>query len=139
MHPENYESSQILENISTVVKKRKLGRIPRIFKSDIRRQYSTMLFNVLNSCDYTVLRAFFRNFSTNSMMVKIKGVGQNLVPKNIAYFRENRSSGDVTFEGKDWIKFHFFAMQRMTFDQVFTIKNATIVAKKNSKRSPIVM
>jgi hypothetical protein len=136
--------SNEIENENTmeselVGKKRRLTRIPRVFKSDIRRQYSTMVANVLNNSDYSTHSSFFRSFSTDSMMVKIKGVATHVVPKHITYFQQNRNAADITFIGKDWIRFHFFAMHRMTFDQVFHVKNARIVVKKNSKRSAIVM
>lgn len=121
-------------------RKRKAPRIPRIYKNDLRRLYSTMLANILNDSDYSKFSSFFDTFCTNTMMVKLKGVGQTLVPKNITYFHEaGRNSPDITFYGVDWVRFHFFSMFRMVADQVFDIKNAKILLKRNAKRSAVVM
>lgn len=121
-------------------RKRKAPRIPRIYKNDLRRLYSTMLANVLNDSDYSKFSSFFDTFCTNTMMVKMKGVGQTLVPKNITYFHESgKNSPDITFYGVDWVRFHFFSMFRMVADQVFDIKNAKILLKRNAKRSAVVM
>lgn len=138
---ESPESSVAQDGETQLVqsRKRKAQRIPRIYKNDLRRLYSTMLANVLNDSDYGKFSSFFNTFCTNTMMVKIKGVGQTLVPKHITYFPEAGKSRDITFYGVDWVRFHFFSMFRMVSDQIFDIKNAKIVLKRNAKRSAVVM
>ena len=59
--------------------------VPRIVKSDIRRQYLSMLTNVFNSCDFPFMYSFIHTFAAPNVML----LKQNL------YLNKNDSSKNM--------------------------------------------
>jgi hypothetical protein len=52
-----------------------ISYIPRILKSDIRRQYGTMFTNVFNSADYDIMYQYVRTFSAPNKTCKFESTG----------------------------------------------------------------
>jgi hypothetical protein len=113
-------------------------KVPRVFKHDIRRQFPTMLLNVMNSCDYATFVAFFRTFSSPDMIVRKKPIsmeeirklppGTSLPPLPITPFR-----------GTDWVRFHFLQASCFCADRIFRVENSRIITRSDSQHSVIVM
>ncbi len=51
-----------------------LARMPRIPKSDIRRQYAAMFSNVYNSCDFNLLSQYLDQFYHENLAVPVHAV-----------------------------------------------------------------
>lgn len=56
--------------------------VPRIVKSDIRRQYLSMLTNVFNSCDFPFMYSFIHTFAAPDVMLMKQNLFLNQLRRN---------------------------------------------------------
>eukprot|EP01040_Poterioochromonas_malhamensis_P008913 gene8913-9650_t len=63
--------------------------IPRILKSDLRRQYPVMFMNAFNSCDYHYMRGFVDKFLRDDCRFIVEAPTRHLPMKAISYGKEN--------------------------------------------------
>lgn len=61
-------------------KRNRQAALPRVIKTDIRRHYGTMITNVFNSHDISLLQSFFATYCTGSMHFTLNPVG-NVSPR----------------------------------------------------------
>lgn len=120
--------------IKTINKRRRIRRktetIPkiRILKSDIRRSYSTMLTNVLNSNDFSLLFGFFDTFFTS-----------NTVQSTSCYTNKGTLVISEIKEGISEI-FKFWCNNlSMIPDAVMNLTSAIVEPNENKIRSSFIM
>lgn len=68
-----------------------LVKLPRVLKSDIRRNYANIFSNVMNSADEDLTRAFFKRFTrpTFSLSFAVKDAAHNILEEKIFHGRGN--------------------------------------------------
>ena len=112
--------------------------VPRILKSDIRRQYARMFTNVMNSHDHELMQSFLRRYGSKDLrMDKFMAPGalcdnkEEVTIVNPTTPRK-KNSCDVTLYGVEHISLYWFMMNIMTPDQIFSIDDIKIRTKPDS-------
>ena len=102
---------------------------PRILKTDIRRSYATMLFNVMNNCDFPLLYGFFETFFCPNMQSSLTRPIHNGIRMD-----------DVTHEqqGIQNLAMYWYSSLLTVPDAVLKIKDCNVVSPLNSSESQVV-
>ena len=105
-------------------------KLPRIPKSDIRRDYPFMLINVLNTMDTLLLRDFLSSFTHSKTILKRRIMSQRLPAC------ETQS---ISFYGTEDIFYFIFVMGLLGPDRVFQLNNCSIVTRSTTYRTEIII
>jgi hypothetical protein len=96
--------------------------MPRIVKTDIRRRYSFMFANVLNSYDCHLIDSFIQRFSEPS----------------ISFEKENMHDTSVALSGTTMLSTYFCLSQQMSPDKVVRITDTQIKQRSDRTGSELV-
>jgi hypothetical protein len=96
--------------------------MPRIVKTDIRRRYSFMFANVLNSYDCNLIDSFIQRFSEPS----------------VSFEKENMYDTSVALSGTTLLSTYFCLSQQMSPDKVVRITDTQIKQRSDRTGSELV-
>jgi hypothetical protein len=96
--------------------------MPRIVKTDIRRRYSFMFANVLNSYDCNLIDSFIQKFSEPS----------------VSFEKENMYDTSVALSGTTLLSTYFCLSQQMSPDKVVRITDTQIKQRSDRTGSELV-
>lgn len=132
---------------TSILKKRKKSRVPRVLKNDIRRKYVSMIGNVFNNSEIDFFHSFFHTFSIDQVLFKKsclasfgKKSGQkssNTITATINRITEERD--DVVFQNIDSMTCEWFLLHYLIPDEVLTIQDAKILTWPGNKRSVVTI
>lgn len=101
--------------------------VPKLLQSDLRRHYANILFNVLNSHDYSIMQSFSERYLASSVIMRRPGVRTELVEKP-----------SVLVEGSETLLRYWGVLCLLLPDQISQVENVRVVRYSNSERSKVV-
>lgn len=98
--------------------------VPRVIKSDIRRQYAQMFVNILNSQDINLLRSFLRTYASKAITLStVCSCGKNPFCINLC--------------GRDLITCLTAAQFQVSSDRIHAIDNVQLISNSKDRECKI--
>lgn len=102
---------------------------PKIFKSDIRRQYVQMLLNVINSADCAVMSRFFQTYASPDITLDKHCIGRT-EPFNVR--------PHITVQGIPQLSLYWSTIMKILPDNVVTAEDVQIITTAGSEECRLV-
>lgn len=116
---------------------RKIPYIPRIVKHDVRRFYSRMIANVLNSHDISLLSSFLETYAHRDMTFQQSSPNIDYDMKKFSYYCEEGPSQLSIVGIQPFIAYDAIVRQLLP-DQAISITESSIKTRSNSEKSEII-
>lgn len=102
---------------------------PKIFKSDIRRQYVQMLLNVINSADCAVMSRFFHTYASPDVTLDKHCIGRT-EPFNVR--------PHINVQGIPQLSLYWSTMMKILPDNVVTAEDVQIITTAGSEECRLI-
>lgn len=122
--------------------KRRRDHIPRVFRNDIRRHYSTMILNVFNRNCQDLVKSFFHCYGVPSFRVILRPLDPARfahLPTDLVQSTVAPMIDGVSLEGEEWWNFHGLIHHVLSSDNVLRLNDARLITRARDRRSIVIM
>jgi hypothetical protein len=116
---------------------RKIPYVPRVVKHDIRRYYSSMIANVSNSHDISLLKSFYETYAAKNLTLRHTRFDVDFDQQEMKSI-DDGNNPEVSLMGIDELVKFEFIRQQLSPDQVISFTETSIKTRSDSDKSELV-
>lgn len=116
---------------------RKVPFVPRVVKHDIRRYYTSMIANVSNSHDISLLKSFYETYAAKNLTLRHTKFDVDFEQQRMKSI-DDGSDPQFSLVGIDELVKFEFIRQQISPDQVISFTETSIKTRSDSDKSELV-